>query len=102
MPRWPPIDVPPREGSNTAPGVSSTKSWNRRPLIGSELIAVSLIDAACWLRVTSTSGASDVTVTVSWTVATFIVRGCVSVSPTRRIRPSRLSVAKPWSCAVSS
>ena len=83
------------------PGVSSVKSRKLRPLLGSPSIACSLMRSAPSARVVSTTGASPVTTTSSWTDETLSVTGRWMDCPTCRSRPSRTWVPNPVMLTVT-
>ena len=83
------------------PGASSASEVQSRPWIGSSCIC-------CWSMLppieevaTSRSGASAVTVTVSWRVDGFSCTSIAAVWPTSSDTPARVIVVKPCSSNVS-
>jgi hypothetical protein len=61
-----------------------------------------VITCATSVRVTSMTGASPVTVTVSCRLCSPIFRSCWSCKPMVIVRRSTSTVAKPWSSAFKA
>ena len=94
--------VPLANGSVRLPGATSASAIQLRPFTGSSwtCFGSTLPPMAEFLR--SISGASPVTVTVSWIVEGAICMFTDAVCPTSRLTPMRDAVENPWSSAVIS
>ncbi len=102
MPRWPASESWPRCGSTCTVGVSVTKSWNRRPLMGrAEMVASSTVEVRTE-EVVSTAVTPPSTVTASWMVPTFRDMLIVSCEPTVTLIPVCFAGWKPGSEPVTS
>ena len=92
--------MPPDSESSLAPGVKATTSVKSRPR-GSDSISSRETDVATALRVTSTIGASAVTVRVSVTAPMRSVRSARGEPPRVTARLRRVAGSRPESVAVT-
>ncbi len=102
VPRWPAKLMSPVRTSRVTPGVVRVKSMKFRPFTGRLATARSPTVEACWVRFVSMTGASAVTVTSSWAVATFRLMSTTRVWPMVSDWFVRLVVANPARAAVTS
>jgi len=99
MPRWPAIEIWPRWGSTCTVGVTSAKSWKRRPLMGRSWRArrstTREAAGATLTRVSPTS--TRVVVEATWSLMS-----ALTVEPTLSTNPETAVAAKPGAWAVTS
>ncbi len=101
MPRWPEMERLPRSESVRVSGVSSTSCLKSVPGVGRFLICSDWMVVPIWVLVTSTVGASAVTVIVSDTRPLWRVKLTLGVEPMSRRTLSAVAVAKPSRVAVT-
>ena len=102
IPRWPAIESWPLCGSTCTVGVSVTKSWNRRPLIGRFPMAVSSSVDVRTDELVSTAVAPPSTVTASWIPPTLSAVFTLTSDPTVTLMALCFAGWKPVRDAVTS
>src|SRR5512140_3519846 len=100
IPRWPLRWTRPKS-SLVAPGVSTTRSVKFRVWSGRFLMEFSLTDEETSVFVPSMTGTSPVTVTDWLITAILSVKSTRELEPSASVSPSRSTLWKPWSRAVT-